>query len=107
MDYHPSSGEAAADHRAVRRCAMLLSPGGGGRGWHTDNPAQLQECHGGQIVNTRGDAVIAEFARVLEVVQCAVEAQQELSAQDPGALSDAALETLGKFSYTSLGRLGR
>jgi len=34
-------------------------------------------------VNTWGDAVIAEFASVVEAVQCAVEIQQEISNQDP------------------------
>jgi adenylate cyclase len=33
-------------------------------------------------VNTWGDAVIAEFASVVEAVQCAVEIQQEISNQD-------------------------
>jgi len=39
--------------------------------------------HDGRIVNTWGDAVIAEFASVVEAVQCAVEIQQESSNQDP------------------------
>jgi adenylate cyclase len=34
-------------------------------------------------VNTWGDAVIAEFASVVEAVQCAVEIQQEISNRDP------------------------
>jgi len=40
--------------------------------------ATLIERHDGRIVNTWGDAVIAEFASVVEAVQCAVETQQEL-----------------------------
>ena len=40
--------------------------------------ATLIERHEGRIVNTWGDAVIAEFASVVEAVQCAVEMQQEL-----------------------------
>ena len=50
--------------------------------------ARLVERHDGRIVNTWGDAVIAEFASVVEAVQCAVEIQQEISNQDsdpPGA----------------------
>ena len=43
----------------------------------------LVERHDGRIVNTWGDAVIAEFASVVEAVQCAVEIQQELSDPDP------------------------
>jgi adenylate cyclase len=45
--------------------------------------AALVERHDGRIVNTWGDAVIAEFASVVEAVRCAVEIQQELSSQDP------------------------
>jgi adenylate cyclase len=44
--------------------------------------AGLVERHDGRIVNTWGDAVIAEFASVVEAVQCAVEIQQEISDQD-------------------------
>src|ERR1700746_529141 len=43
--------------------------------------AGLVERHDGRIVNTWGDAVIAEFASVVEAVQCAVEIQQEVSSQ--------------------------
>lgn len=44
--------------------------------------AGLVERHDGRIVNTWGDAVIAEFSSVVEAVQCAVEIQQEVSNQD-------------------------
>lgn len=47
--------------------------------------ARLVERHDGRIVNTWGDAVIAEFASVVEAVQCAVEIQQEISHQASGA----------------------
>ena len=50
----------------------------------------LVERHDGRIVNTWGDAVIAEFASVVEAVQCAVEIQQEVSNQGSG-LPDAHL----------------
>jgi adenylate cyclase len=46
--------------------------------------AGLVERHDGRIVNTWGDAVIAEFASVVEAVQCAVEIQ-EISDQDSAA----------------------
>jgi len=46
--------------------------------------AGLVERHDGWIVNTWGDAVIAEFPSVVEAVQCAVEIQQEISNQDSG-----------------------
>jgi adenylate cyclase len=45
--------------------------------------AGLVARHDGRIVNTWGDAVIAEFASVVEAVQCAVEIQQEISNQEP------------------------
>jgi adenylate cyclase len=45
--------------------------------------AKLVERHDGRIVNTWGDAVIAEFASVVEAVQCAIEIQQEISSSDP------------------------
>jgi adenylate cyclase len=44
----------------------------------------LVERHDGRIVNTWGDAVIAEFTSVVEAVQCAVEIQQEVSNQGSG-----------------------
>lgn len=46
--------------------------------------AMLIERHEGRIVNTWGDAVIAEFASVVEAVQCAVETQQEISGYNGG-----------------------
>jgi adenylate cyclase len=46
--------------------------------------ATLIERHDGRIVNTWGDAVIAEFPSVVEAVQCAVETQQELSGYNGG-----------------------
>ncbi|MDP9137829.1 MAG: adenylate/guanylate cyclase domain-containing protein [Pseudomonadota bacterium] len=49
--------------------------------------ATLIERHEGRIVNTWGDAIIAEFASVVEAVQCAVEMQQELSGHN-NALAD-------------------
>src|SRR6476619_8189423 len=42
----------------------------------------LVERHDGRIVNTWGDAVIAEFPSVVEAVQCGVEIQQEISNPD-------------------------
>jgi len=49
---------------------------------HRNAIAGLVERHDGRIVNTWGDAVIAEFASVVEAVQCAVEIQQEISNQE-------------------------
>ncbi|MCG2642755.1 adenylate/guanylate cyclase domain-containing protein [Bradyrhizobium sp. GCM10023182] len=47
--------------------------------------ARLVERHDGRIVNTWGDAVIAEFASVVEAVQSAIEIQQEISDQESAA----------------------
>ena len=44
--------------------------------------AGLVDRHDGRIVNTWGDSVIAEFASVVEAVQCAVEIQQEICNQN-------------------------
>ena len=49
---------------------------------HRTAIAGLVERHDGRIVNTWGDAVIAEFASVVEAVQCAIEIQQEIPSQD-------------------------
>jgi adenylate cyclase len=46
--------------------------------------ATLIERHDGRIVNTWGDAIIAEFPSVVEAVQCAVETQQEISGYNGG-----------------------
>jgi adenylate cyclase len=40
------------------------------------------ERHGGRVVNTAGDAVLAEFASVVRAVQCAAEIQRELGARN-------------------------
>jgi adenylate cyclase len=49
---------------------------------HRTAMATLIARHDGRIINTWGDAIIAEFASVVEAVQCAVEIQQELSVQE-------------------------
>ncbi len=40
--------------------------------------------HGGRVVNTWGDALIAEFASPVEAVQAAVEAQRDLAQRNAG-----------------------
>jgi len=42
----------------------------------------LVERHDGRTINTWGDAVIAEFASVVEAVQCAIEVQRELASRN-------------------------
>ncbi|MTH96337.1 adenylate/guanylate cyclase domain-containing protein [Roseibium sp. RKSG952] len=44
--------------------------------------AGLTGRHSGRIVNTWGDAVIVEFASVVEAVQCAVDIQNELAVKN-------------------------
>lgn len=51
--------------------------------------AKLIERHEGRIVNTAGDGLIAEFASVVEAVQCAIEVQSELASE--GRTQDGAL----------------
>jgi adenylate cyclase len=71
-DVHGYSRLMEADEagtlEALRRCRTAV--------------AGLVERHDGRIVNTWGDALIAEFASVVEAVQCAVEIQQEISNQE-------------------------
>lgn len=46
--------------------------------------AELFERHDGRQVNTWGDAVIAEFASVVEAVRCAVEIQEAIEGENAG-----------------------
>ncbi len=55
--------------------------------------SSLTDRHNGRIVNTWGDAVIIEFASVIEAVQCAVEIQNELS------LRNADLPDLNRMDF--------
>src|SRR6185295_10289996 len=54
---------------------------------HRTAMTRLVERHDGRIVNTWGDAVIAEFASVVEAVQCAIEVQQEVSSEESASSS--------------------
>ena len=58
---------------------------------HRAAMAALVERHDGRIVNTWGDAVIAEFGSVVEAVQCATEIQQELAGLDSDRLDSERL----------------
>jgi adenylate cyclase len=49
---------------------------------HRAAMAALVDRHGGRVVNTWGDGVLAEFPSVVEAVQCAVETQNELGARN-------------------------
>jgi class 3 adenylate cyclase len=46
---------------------------------HRDAMGRLIAAHGGRVVNTWGDALIAEFPSVVEAVRAAIDAQNELA----------------------------
>lgn len=48
--------------------------------------SRLIERHHGRIANTAGDGLIAEFPSVVEAVQCAIEVQRELAAEEQNGL---------------------
>jgi len=50
------------------------------------------EDHGGRVVNTAGDAVLAEFASVVTAVKCAVEAQRDLAQRNKVLPEDRKLQ---------------
>jgi class 3 adenylate cyclase len=83
--------KAAANDASVRRCSGIRPPQEADEAGtlatlrrYRDAMATLIERHDGRIVNTWGDAIIAEFSSVVEAVQCAVETQQEISGYNGG-----------------------
>lgn len=59
---------------------------------HFDAFANEIEKQGGRIVNTAGDAVLAEFASVVAALNCAVAVQREFAKRDEGVLDDRKLQ---------------
>jgi len=55
---------------------------------HREIMDRLITEHRGRIANTAGDSVLAEFPSVIDAVQCAVQAQQELSEANAGVPED-------------------
>jgi adenylate cyclase len=53
---------------------------------------RLIEQHHGRFVNSAGDSVLAEFASVVNAVECAVEIQTTLKAEDASLPSDRRME---------------
>ncbi|MBX4888623.1 adenylate/guanylate cyclase domain-containing protein [Rhizobium bangladeshense] len=53
-----------------------------------DAMGHLIECHGGRVVNTWGDGLIADFPSVVEAVRAAVDTQNELAGFNAGRPSD-------------------
>ena len=50
------------------------------------------ERHHGRVANTAGDSVLAEFASVVEAVQCAIEVQRELGSRNAEVKSEQRME---------------
>src|SRR6202158_3002209 len=50
------------------------------------------EQHHGRLVNSAGDSVLAEFASVVEAVNCAVEIQGELKAENESLARERRME---------------
>ena len=91
-----------ADHETTRKLAAIFSAdvAGYSRLMGDDEEATVQTLsasrevftaqiarHGGRLVDTAGDSVLAEFASVMEAVQCAVAVQATLHEQN-AALPD-------------------
>src|SRR5947199_10231235 len=55
---------------------------------HREIMDRLITEHRGRIANTAGDSVLAEFPSVIDAVQCAVQAQQELAEANAGVPED-------------------
>ena len=55
---------------------------------YRDAMARLIDAHGGRVVNTWGDGLIAEFPSVVEAVRAAIDVQNELAEHNAGR-SDA------------------
>jgi adenylate cyclase len=56
---------------------------------YRDAMARLIEAHGGRVVNTWGDGLIAEFPSVVEAVRAAVDVQNELAGLNAARPSEA------------------
>jgi adenylate cyclase len=61
----------------------------------------LIEQHRGRFVNSAGDSVLAEFASVVNAVQCAVEIQTPRSSQKMGSCRPIAGWSLGSASTSA------
>ena len=57
-------------------------------GAHRAAATALIDRHHGRVVSTPGDAVLAEFASVVEAVQCAVAVQREIGARNDSLARD-------------------
>ena len=92
-----------AEDRVKRRLAAILSADVEGYsrlmdadeeatvrtlGAHRSAATGLIEHHHGRVVSVPGDAVLAEFASVVEAVQCAVAVQREIGARNESLARD-------------------
>jgi adenylate cyclase len=56
---------------------------------YRDAMGRLIDAHGGRVVNTWGDGLIAEFPSVVEAVRAAIDVQSELAQRNEGRPSEA------------------
>jgi adenylate cyclase len=56
---------------------------------YRDSMARLIAAHGGRVINTWGDGLIAEFPSVVEAVRAAVDTQNELSTRNEARSPDS------------------
>jgi adenylate cyclase len=56
---------------------------------YRDAMARLIDAHGGRVVNTWGDGLIAEFPSAVEAVRAAIDVQSELAQRNEGRPSEA------------------
>jgi adenylate cyclase len=59
---------------------------------YRDAMMRLIEAHGGRVVNTWGDGLIAEFPSVVESVRAAIDVQNELAGRNAGLPSESRME---------------
>jgi adenylate cyclase len=59
---------------------------------YRDAMSRLIEAHGGRVINTWGDGVIAEFPSVVECVRAAMDIQNELAGQNAARPADGRMQ---------------
>ncbi len=55
---------------------------------YRDAMAKLIESHGGRVINTWGDGLLAEFPSVVEALRAAIDVQNDLAGRNAGRSSD-------------------
>jgi adenylate cyclase len=100
-------GDPVTEERAKRKLAAIFSADGKGysRLMGEDEVATIRTLkeyrkvmsgliyeHRGRVVDSPGDNVLAEFASVVDAVECAVEIQKELKAKNAEVPEDRRME---------------